>query len=597
MKEKPNNTVIEMTSINRLKDALIRTEVIEPDINENDKTPSWDGELRVYQTREKFSADTLTGRVPVQVKGTWVDRFQKNHATFQVETSHLKNYLRDGGVMFFLIQIKDYDDYKIYYAPLLPFDLRRIIEEAGDQASKQIKLDVFPYKYKDGIVQILKGFLLNKERQGTLLPNIHSIQELMQSRMEVERLELVVPQDGFQDPESMFESVLSTPLYVYVRPKSIEASFAIDKIHITKLVAARNMPVRVNGEILYDHIEEIKQRGSTKKAHKFGRVLFTDGENGRSTVQFPARGTLKEQICEMKLLIAFLEGTEISVGNNRWEVSDFDFPGHTLSEIKNRLAGLLRIDETLKKLRVSKDLNLGGLTNEESQLLNHLVAGIMDNKPVPLSVNGNPGAGKLKIGNISVLLCTKKNPNGAGFLLSNYFEDDGFVICDENHPPEEGCKASPYVLVRAESIDAIDNFDFSEVVQSVKMFPASDFYLGCVTFFALELLRYYDKVRRSDILNVVLEIIDYQESCDHDKSNYETYEINRLQTLKRFRALNKDENSFLMSLKSPGIPLQYQLAANILLESYQEAQIVYEQMEETERKQFDDYPICNLWKR
>ena len=38
--EKPNKTVIEMTSVSKVKDAVLRTGVVEPDIRENDKTPS-----------------------------------------------------------------------------------------------------------------------------------------------------------------------------------------------------------------------------------------------------------------------------------------------------------------------------------------------------------------------------------------------------------------------------------------------------------------------------------------------------------------------------------------------------------------------------
>ena len=46
-----------MTSVSKVKDAVLRTGVVEPDIRENDKTPSWDGELRLYKSQESFSKD------------------------------------------------------------------------------------------------------------------------------------------------------------------------------------------------------------------------------------------------------------------------------------------------------------------------------------------------------------------------------------------------------------------------------------------------------------------------------------------------------------------------------------------------------------
>ena len=71
--------------------------------------------------------------------------------------------------------------------------------------------------------------------------------------------------------------------------------------------------------------------------------------------------------------------------------------------------------------------------------------------------------------------------------------------------------------------------------------------------------------------------------------------INRLQTEKRRRRLTIGEKQYLMSMKLSGFPLQYQLAANILLESFQEAQMIYDLLPDDERKMFDTFPINNLW--
>ena len=82
---------------------------------------------------------------------------------------------------------------------------------------------------------------------------------------------------------------------------------------------------------------------------------------------------------------------------------------------------------------------------------------------------------------------------------------------------------------------------------------------------------------------------------ENDCGMEELCKINQLQTEKRRRRLTKEEIRYLVSLKQSGISLPYQLAANILLESFSEAQLVYDQLEEQERKEFDCYPIKNLW--
>ena len=114
MIDRPNNTVIEMASVNALKNALNRTMVAVPDIPDtDDKVPSWDGEIRLYSSAGSFKKENLVGRIPTQVKGTWVKNFSGKRASYQVKTSDLRNYQEDGGALFFLIQSRDFDDYRI----------------------------------------------------------------------------------------------------------------------------------------------------------------------------------------------------------------------------------------------------------------------------------------------------------------------------------------------------------------------------------------------------------------------------------------------------------------------------------------------------
>jgi len=594
MEEKPNNSVIEMYSINKLTDSVLRTGVIEPGVNENDKTPSWDGELRLYSSREFTKAD-LVGRIPVQVKGTWVERFQKSKATFQAEVSDLRNYLNDGGVIFFLIQIKDYDDYKIYYTSLLPFDLRRILDSAGQQKTKQIKLELFPHKYRDGIVRILTDFLTNKKKQATLLPDIRSMQDLKDSKLEIDKLELSVPTVGIASSDDMFEELLNHPQYIYVKPKNIDLSFAVDKMYPKQIVMHQKTAITVNGEVLYDHIDIVRLPGR-KKQYKLGNDVTVTADGSRFNMSYQFRGTLQEQIREMKLITALMQNQPVCVGENPLP-GEFlpDFRGHTLDEAFGRLSALLRVDATLKKLHVKKDLNLGALKDEEISSVNYLISGILDGKPTPFKLPGKMNVGKLSIGNITLLLVIKESPDGTGCLLGDFFEVDDLVLAEKDSNPQSGSQISPYVLIDVNHFETIDNADLSEIMMSIRKRPYSDVYGERIVLLVLELLKLYDRQKNSDVLDIVIQLLDFLE--DHDSSQEELYQINRLQTEKRRRKLTKEEMQYLSSMKADGFPLQYQLAANILLESFREAEMIYEKMDKAEREIFDTYPIKNLWIR
>jgi hypothetical protein len=115
-----------------------------------------------------------------------------------------------------------------------------------------------------------------------------------------------------------------------------------------------------------------------------------------------------------------------------------------------------------------------------------------------------------------------------------------------------------------------------------------------IVLLILELLKYFDTENNPIILDIIIQLIDFLKK--NDKSQDELYEINRLQTEKRRRKLSREEIHYLVSMKQTGIPLQYQFAANILLESFQEAQMIYEMLPVSERQIFDTFPIKNLWK-
>ena len=82
MSEKVDTTIIEMSAVNKLEASLLSTGMIVPNISKADKVPSWDGEILLYKTKEDLSKGNLSGTIPVQVKGTMVERNFGKHFIF-----------------------------------------------------------------------------------------------------------------------------------------------------------------------------------------------------------------------------------------------------------------------------------------------------------------------------------------------------------------------------------------------------------------------------------------------------------------------------------------------------------------------------------
>lgn len=589
----PNNTVIEMLSVLQLKKALSSTMVAVPDIPEtDDKVPSWDGEIRLYSSAKSFSKENLVGRIPVQAKGKWVKGFSGKKANYQVSTSDLRNYLNDGGVMFFLIQSKDCDTYRIYYAALLPFDLRKLLVESREQKTKQIRLEEFPHKYRDGMVHILSDFLSNKKRQGKLLPDVFSLQDLKSKDIEIGSLEFMVSTNSNSEDE-LVKELLGHPHYLYAKPAGWDIQVPVDKVIIEQIVRSDEVPIVVQDEVLYNQVKLISLPKDERK-YQLGKNITITLDTNKVTYNYTSNGTLNEQIRDLKFISALLNKQEIKVGSKLLPTTgSYNLFQHSSADVEQRLTSLLSAQETLKQLHVKKDLDLGRLTSDEVRLLDYLVIGIQENQAVPLSMNGQAGTGKLKIGNLVLLLTSVAQADGKGYYIKDFFATEGFKFVLEGCDPKEGIDVSPYMLVTSELYKTIDNIDLNAIVPAVKKYPISDIYRDRAILLALELLKIFDEEKDENVLDSVIQLLDYLQQSDDSQD--ELYRVNRLQTEKRRRALTAEEKQYLMTLKMPGISLQYQLAASILLESFQEAQIIYENMDIEERQAFDTYPIKNLW--
>ena len=130
---------IETLAINAVKNSVVTSNYLDQYIADNDKEPSWDGFVYIYNNSCK-GKESLLGRVPVQVKGHEKSDFSKTEISHPIDMPDLRNYLYDGGVALFVVYVNSFGEAKIYYKFLMPLQLRDIIEDAKDQGTKNIRL-------------------------------------------------------------------------------------------------------------------------------------------------------------------------------------------------------------------------------------------------------------------------------------------------------------------------------------------------------------------------------------------------------------------------------------------------------------------------
>lgn len=128
-----NSTDIEETATNIIKNQVLRNkECLKAYIDENDRTPFWDGSIWIYNNQRK-TTDDFENRIDIQIKGRNVQELKQN-LTYQIEVKYLKGYQKEiKGTLFFVVDFIDIDNYKIYYCNLLPVDLYQILKDLKEE--------------------------------------------------------------------------------------------------------------------------------------------------------------------------------------------------------------------------------------------------------------------------------------------------------------------------------------------------------------------------------------------------------------------------------------------------------------------------------
>lgn len=585
--------MIELKSKHAFEDVLFRcNDRIVPDINSNDKTPSWDGELMFYKDGTvDHKKEDLIGRIPLQLKGTYRDSFDGSSTKFDVSVSDINNYSNDDGVLFVVVQIKDIDNYKIFYSSLLPYDLRKIKSELKNgQQTKRIKLKAFPSRYIDGICSLLSGFIIDRKKQGKLLPELCSMEDAFNAN--IKQLEVVIPADGINTKEDAIKYLLENSIYLYAKPPFTSESFATAKIDLASIIEARNVTLEVDGENLYS---QAKQVFTLKDCDtwKFGEGIVLTKNNVKFNITISMDGELEDQIKQIKLFLALANKKSIKIAGIPFNFDESEATFEQIENARNNLEVLTTIQKALDSLGVKKCINVSKLSEVDAKNLIYLSQSINDAIEVPgPEIDHDLSFGMYPVGDLSILVLSQKTGNGNMRVIKDFFGDENVVIekDDVMYP------VSPYVIVDYETMKKCDNFDVARISDSIKKVEYSVPYGERITWFILDLLKLYDDMESKDdtIINIIFDLIDFLESMNEDDKD--VYKINRLQAKKRITNLSDDDKKYLFSVKRENESAEFRLAASILLESFDEAKIEYDNLSQEKKEMFDSYPLMNLWK-
>ncbi len=181
----PSNK-IEAKAKRIVEDAIDSCPNLKAYFNENDRTPSWDGEIFVYKNGAQKKED-LYGTIPVQIKSRTVTTFSLGKCSYPLEVADLRNYLHKFGTIVFLVEINTKNECRLYYAQLLPVHLHKQIDLLRtNQKKRNIEFNYMPEKRYNSFRFICLSFIDNQKRQaGRTVISLEEIEELEEIQVQI----------------------------------------------------------------------------------------------------------------------------------------------------------------------------------------------------------------------------------------------------------------------------------------------------------------------------------------------------------------------------------------------------------------------------
>lgn len=585
--------------------AISKTSRLKAFVNSGDKEPSFDGNIYIYDNN-KYSKDNIK-RVSVQVKGKGGRSKTAATIKYPVSIVDLDNYMRNGGVMFFVVYIdKDSGATKqIYYSSLLPFKIKELLKNKKiNDKSVSVIFNQFPTDNKE-VTDLFLNFHSNAQKQISFIgKELPTIEELCKKGV-LESLSFsYVSTQGKQELTSYPKILHGKDLYLYanvrggVAPIPVECFSNISQLHMR---CTDDIPVSVNGTIYYTGIE--KTITAEKIIYRIGSsvtITFPNVDEKvnklpdlKVNISVKLKGTLKQRIQSLEFLIAMFEVKSFQLGEMNFPSN---FPEAELkklnaSDYPEILHGYKRALAVLEKLNIKKDLPIDDFTKEDFWKLNSLIGAIENEMPVH-NVRGDlPSIVNLNFGGLHLAMICRKQNDGT-YLLWDYFDKQiDACIFDKNN---ESIPVSQYSVMKADDFLTVDNLRLQRVVDDFKRIETQKFIVENGNLIMLEMLKAYDKEPNEELLDAIKQMCAWLESVSQYLES-EVMLINKLQIVRRERELIFSEKQELFKIAGVSENTVYKIGAFILLNEQDEAERLLNTLSLEEKEEFMSFPIFKFY--
>ncbi len=521
---------IEKKGVGWLESKVAESKILEPYLKENDRTPSWDGSIFVYD--RSIKKGNLKDTLPVQIKSTEVDALHSEKISYTLNILDITNYYKIRGTILFVIEICG-KERKGFIKSLLPSELKNILAELekNNHNSKAFSLDELDTSTSTQLEHICEYFLIHRKLQ-------YSTIEYSLAITDASEIEIPIIFDGTPLEKHLF----SKEHLLYGKPANETVLRYIQNAKITSITQSLNRNIAINSKTYFSQYNETRVPQGV--SFEFGEKIRIDLHDvGTANLSYKLTGTVSEQIMGLSFLLDMVKTGTVHIGDGKLEINNMENKESFIDKMQESLNYLKDVESLFNSFRIDPDrLNILSLEERDIAILRILLDVIVHNKRME-ATPFQPGFNGVKVGNITLGVFVYKKAKETGYAIFDLFEQPNNLKFRASIGAENDFEISMYVILKQEFLTLVDNLDLTVVLRDIKKVVFSKGYGEATTLFALELIKSYDISNRGEFLDAASSIFEWLQQMEDGNL---IYKINELQIIRRQRDYTKDEKIFLI---------------------------------------------------
>lgn len=586
---------IEKLATSAVEDAIAKTDFLSPFVNSGDKEPFWDGHIYAYSHISKKN-DFYKGRAPVQVKGKLRKnkKFSQSKFRYQVRVTDLHSYRKEGGTIYFVVQINEEGTCKkIYYNALLPYDINQILE--GTEANEKVPITMYEFPDdKNEITNIVLDFIRDQERQSLLKNGKNMSHDSLARCISSEDVSLGFSFTGLgYDRNRPYEYLFNHDTYLYAESKVLNYQMPIGHMWRAESVKTKwEVPVCANGKEYFKSCD-IYYTPECDTICLGKSIAFKEPHGGNPEMSFSLKGTLDERASAIEFLLAIFADQEIEIGGTcvKMDFSAEEVEKFGIKKLEKQLEDLKTVKEVLDCLDVQIPLECDSITDEDERQIETLLFGIKHKGLIDFGDERVPAIGHVSIANLNIIL------HFIGFADGKY-KIENFADCTErckaNNTNGEFFDTSKYTILQADDFIKISNLRFDRMEEELFSIENKG-HFERVNLIMLEMIKAYDEKKNNDLIQSAIRIGKWLADKSDDS---DIAVLNIYQCYYRIRKLSDEELDILDDIaeRRKGAPT-VMLGAYILLKNSRKSKKIFDEMDPEEQECFRGFPMWNIWER